>query len=221
MNPFDVIGPVMVGPSSSHTAGAVRLGRMARAIAGGKPVAARIGLHGSFARTYKGHGTDVAVVAGLLGMDMDDEAIPCALSIAAERGLRVTFETVDLDGVHPNTAVIRVTNDAGATTEITGSSLGGGRIVVTSLDGFSVSLTGTYPTWIVHHLDRPGVVASVAGALAAKNVNIGGMTVSRKRKGSLATSIIEVDQAGPGDLMESLMVLPNVTGVRYIEPNAL
>jgi len=221
VDPFDIIGPVMVGPSSSHTAGAVRLGRIARAAAGGSVVAADIGLHGSFATTYKGHGTDAALVAGLLGMGTDDERIPDALRIARDVGLDVRFRVVDLEDAHPNTAVIAVTNESCAVTEVVGSSVGGGRVVVSRLDGFRVNLTGAYPTWVIPHLDRPGVVAAVAGALSSSGVNIAGMTVARKQKGAEAIMVIEVDHPGPVELQGILAELPNVLGVRYIEPIAL
>ncbi|MGE5542043.1 MAG: L-serine ammonia-lyase, iron-sulfur-dependent subunit beta [Bacillota bacterium] len=224
MNPFDIIGPVMVGPSSSHTAGAVRLGRITRCVAGGRPVEAGIKLHGAFAKTYKGHGPDVALVAGLLGMDTDDERIPEALSIAGNEGLEVTFGIVDLGGadldagVHPNTVTIRVKNDSGEESEVTGSSIGGGSVVITHLNGFCVNLTGTYPTLVLLQLDRPGVVASVTGRLAANGVNIAAMTVARKERMKTATMVIELDQPVPASLLNDIASVPNVISARLVEP---
>lgn len=145
---FDIVGPVMIGPSSSHTAGAVRLGLMARKILGEPAVRADINLHGSFAQTYRGHGTDKALIAGILGFAPDDERIREALQLAEEKGLSYRFQKVNLEQAHPNTAVIHLTGTSGRTARVRGSSVGGGNIRITNIDGYEVELTGTYPALI-------------------------------------------------------------------------
>ena len=160
MNLFDILGPVMVGPSSSHTAGAARIGLMARTLLGGEPVKAAIHLHGSFAETGTGHGTDKALVGGLLGMKPDDLRIPYAFTEADKAGMAFTIDKVDLRDAHPNTAVIEVTNQEGKTLRIQASSLGGGRIEVNKLDGVDVSFSGAFNTLVVRNQDAHGVVAT-------------------------------------------------------------
>ena len=150
---FDILGPVMVGPSSSHTAGAVRIGNMARTLLGGEPKTARIGLYGSFAETGRGHGTDRALVAGLLGMKPDDLRIPDSFAIAAERGLEFSFSTARLREAHPNTAVLDVTGVSGRKLTLQAASIGGGRIRVEQLNGVEVNFTGTFNTLIIRHQD--------------------------------------------------------------------
>ncbi|MRR13484.1 L-serine ammonia-lyase, iron-sulfur-dependent, subunit beta, partial [bacterium] len=150
---FDILGPVMIGPSSSHTAGAVRLGSLARAIFGGQPGSARIGLHGSFATTGHGHGTDLALVAGLLGYRADDPAISSAMDAAAQAGLAVEVFDADLGEAHPNTAEFVLGGADGRQMRIVGSSLGGGDVVVTAIDDFDVEMTGELPTLLVDHQD--------------------------------------------------------------------
>ena len=163
---FDIVGPVMIGPSSSHTAGACRLGGLALAVFGSPPSRAHILLHGSFASTGPGHGTDLALVAGLLGMHPDDARIPRAFEIADEAGLSVSFAEVDLGDAHPNTAVFELEDASGRLMGVRGSSLGGGDVVVTEIDGFEVEVTGDLPVLVVGHVDRPGVIAAVTGLLA-------------------------------------------------------
>ena len=146
MNVFDIIGPVMIGPSSSHTAGAVRLGRVAWKILGDTVVKADIVLSGSFAQTYRGHGTDKALIAGVMGMDSDDERIRHSLQLAKECGMEFTFHETEIPGAHPNTARITVTGAKGGTTVIQGASIGGGNILITEINGMTVSFTGQYNT---------------------------------------------------------------------------
>lgn len=153
---FDVVGPVMIGPSSSHTAGAVRLGALARAVLGSTPKHAEIVLHGSFATTGRGHGTDIALVAGLLGMAPDDERIPDAMRHASEANLEVVFAAADLGDVHPNTALMNLTDDGGKLLAVRGSSVGGAAVVVDRLNSYEVDISGDYPMLIVGHIDRPG-----------------------------------------------------------------
>jgi L-serine dehydratase len=193
MNIFDIMGPVMVGPSSSHTAGAVRIGRVARRMLGSLPARAEILLHGSFAATGSGHGTDRAIVAGLLDMTPDDPRIPQSFRLAEEAGMEVTLQNVDLRDAHPNTAILRITNGEGRTLEVSASSLGGGRIRVNAIDGMEASFSGTYPTLIIRNEDKPGIVSEVSYLLSLKGANIAAMQLYRDRRGGLAVMVIECD----------------------------
>ena len=201
MNVFDIIGPVMIGPSSSHTAGAVRLGRVAWKILGERAVRAEIQLSGSFAQTYQGHGTDKALVAGIMGMHSDDERIRNSLQLAQDAGLAVTFQEIQLPGAHPNTARIALTGQNGGQAVVQGASVGGGTILVTEINGLSVSLTGQYNTILVLHQDKPGAIAAVTQFMAESGVNIGNFRLSRPQKGGEALMTIEVD----GDVADTLM----------------
>ncbi len=213
---FDIIGPVMVGPSSSHTAGAVRLGRLARAVLGEAPVRAEIGLHGSFASTGAGHGTDLALVAGLLGLAPDDPAIRSALDMAPAAGLEVAFSGADLGRAHPNTASFVLTAANGHRVELQGSSLGGGDVVLTRIDAYEVEVTGELPLLLVFHLDRPGEVATVTSALAEEGMNIARMQVSRERRGAGALMLIETDAPVSGAVVDRIASAPGITGVRVV-----
>ena len=201
MNVFDIIGPVMIGPSSSHTAGAVRLGRVAWKILGERAVRAEIQLSGTFAQTYQGHGTDKALVAGIMGMHSDDERIRNSLQLAQDSGLAVTFQEIQLPGAHPNTARIALTGQNGGQAVVQGASVGGGTILVTEINGLSVSLTGQYNTILVLHQDKPGAIAAVTQFMAESGVNIGNFRLSRPQKGGEALMTIEVD----GDVADTLM----------------
>ncbi len=191
---FDIVGPVMIGPSSSHTAGAVRLGLMARKILGEEAVRAEINLHGSFAMTYRGHGTDKALIAGILGFAPEDERIRDALDIASQKGIDYSFQTVTIEDAHPNTAVIYLTGAGGRTTRVRGASVGGGNIRITNIDGYNVELTGKYPALITIHHDCPGVITQVTKLLAEAGVNIAFMRVSRQNRGETAMMIMELDE---------------------------
>ncbi len=194
MSVFDIIGPRMVGPSSSHTAGALRLGLLARGLLGRTPERAKIGLHGSFATTYQGHGTDRAVVAGLLGMTPDDERIPRSLEVAREAGLEVVFEPIDLGSeAHPNTLSFELEADDQRAT-LTGISVGGGAIQVRDVNGRPVELTGEFDTLLIVARDIPGTTATVTRLLAEAGVNIAFLEVSREKRGRDATMIIQADQ---------------------------
>ncbi len=206
----------MIGPSSSHTAGAVRLGRLAAAVFGAQPVRARILLHGSFASTGHGHGTDLALVAGLLGMDTDDERIPSAFALAKEAGLEASFETADLGDAHPNTARFHLAGPDGREMLVQGCSVGGGDVVVTRIDDFDVEATGELPTLVVEHVDRPGVIAGVSAALAAAGVNIAGMRVSRVRRGARALMLIETDQAAGEGTIAAVRRVHDVLSIRSV-----
>ena len=201
MNVFDIIGPVMIGPSSSHTAGAVRLGRVAWKILGERAVRAEIQLSGSIAQTYQGHGTDKALVAGIMGMHSDDERIRNSLQLAQDSGLAVTFQEIQIPGAHPNTARIALTGQNGGQAVVQGASVGGGTILVTEINGLSVSLTGQYNTILVLHQDKPGAIAAVTQFMAESGVNIGNFRLSRPQKGGEALMTIEVD----GDVADTLM----------------
>lgn len=218
MGIFDIIGPVMIGPSSSHTAGAVRLARLARSVLGADPVRARIGLHGSFARTYRGHGTDRALAGGLLGLDPDDERIVEALELARRSGLALEFAAVELADAHPNTAVIELTDAAGRTVTVTGSSVGAGRVMVTRIDDYLVQLTGAYHTLLVAHKDQPGMVSRVTGLLALADVNIAAMRVARRDRGAQALTLIETDQAVRQDVLDTIAGLPQVNWALMVPP---
>ena len=190
MNLFDILGPVMVGPSSSHTAGAVRIGRMARALLGQEPVEAEILLHGSFASTGEGHGTHQALIAGLLGLSTDDPLVPRSFELAAERGLRFTFGTIALRDVHPNSALIRLTGARGGKLEVGASSPGGGRIRVFRVDGLDTSFSGELPPLVVHNTDQPGCVSQVTGVLARRGLNVATLQLNRGGRGGSACSIL-------------------------------
>lgn len=200
MRLFDVLGPVMTGPSSSHTAGAARIGWMAQKLLDDVPVAAEIGLHGSFALTGHGHGTDRALIAGLLGMLPDDPRIPNSFSIAEKNGLKFSFKAINMRGAHPNTCRIKLTGASGRILDITAESIGGGRVCVRSIDGISVNFTGEQNTLIVHNQDTPGHVSAVASALSHRQVNIANMQLFRSSEGGYAVMVIECDQRIPQDI---------------------
>lgn len=217
MNIIDVIGPVMIGPSSSHTAGAVRLGLLAAGILGSRPAVAEIHLHGSFAETYRGHGTDMALLAGLMGWKPDDERIPEAEKYAAECGMRYGFHKIDLGNLtHPNTVLFRLTDAAGSSCEIIGSSVGGGQVKVTSIDGFPVELTGRLPAILTLHEDKRGVIALVSSTLANGGVNIATMRLFRNDRGGTASMVIECDQDVPPCIINLIGALEQIHSVRFI-----
>lgn len=214
---LDIIGPVMVGPSSSHTAGACRLGLIARALVGGTPDVAKVELHGSFARTGTGHGTDRAIAGGLLGYAPDDERLRDSLEAAEAAGMKITFENAKLRGEHhPNTTKITVTRD-GRTATMIGSSLGAGRILVTQVDGFPVDITGAYTTLVVVAHDEPGIVAQVATALSEQSVNLATMRVSRRHKGGDAIHVYELDSPPDAAAVERIRNLRAVKTIRVVE----
>jgi L-serine dehydratase len=207
---LDIIGPVMVGPSSSHTAGACRLGLLARCLVGGTPERARIELHGSFARTGEGHGTDKAIVGGLMGFRPDDERLRTALEIAEREGLDYRFEKTKLgeeNDVHPNTVRISVERGERASVMM-GSSLGAGRVLVTEIDGYPVEVTGSYNTIVLVAEDIPGSIARIAGVLADDHINIASLRLTRKERGGDAFMVIEVDEQPDESVREDIRALP-------------
>jgi len=198
MSFLDIIGPVMIGPSSSHTAGAARLGRLAKACWGTDPLDdITVFLRGSFAFTSKGHGTDKAVVAGLMGMLPDDERIRNALMLAKEAHFPYRLTTEDVDGAHPNSARFSFLGKNGQRLDVVGASIGGGAVEIQEIDGFSVAINGELPTLITFHKDTRGVVAAVAALMAGQNINIASMTLHRKARGGVATLVTELDMNAP------------------------
>lgn len=206
----------MVGPSSSHTAGAVRIGLITRKLLGRPPVRAELLLHGSFAATGKGHGTDRALVAGLLGMDPDDPDIPRSFALAERAGLLVRIGSVVLRGAHPNSVLLKVEDERGNTLEVNASSLGGGRVRVNAIDGLDASFTGDYPTLIIRNEDRPGAVAEVTSILSRRKVNIATMQLYRNMRGGLAVMVMESDQDIWQEAVEELRSCPGIVRVTYL-----
>lgn len=217
MNIMDVIGPVMIGPSSSHTAGAVRLGLMARSILGIDVKKADISLHGSFAETYRGHGTDMALIAGLMGWATDDERIPRAMEYADDMGLQYKFNKVDLGSLtHPNTVLFKLTGIDGSGIEVTGSSIGGGQILVTNIDGMDVEVSGKFPALITTHIDKPGVINMISGILAYYHINIATMRLFRDDESGVASLLIECDQEVPEHVVAMVEHLDGICNVRSV-----
>ena len=216
MSLFDILGPVMVGPSSSHTAGAVRMGLVGRQLLGGTPATAHIVLHGSFAATGTGHGTDRALIAGLLGMEPDDERIPMSFALARDAGMEFTFERRELRNAHPNTALLSLTAPDGSHVSLQCASTGGGRILVTALDGAEVSFSGEHNTLIIRNEDRPGMVSLVSSLLADAGVNIATLQLCRDKRGGSAAMVIEVDQSLSAALLDVLGRQDGVSRATYI-----
>lgn len=215
---FDVIGPIMVGPSSSHTSGAATIAWMMRQIFSGTPVRADITFYGSFANTYRGHGTDRAVVGGLLGFKSYDERIRDAFELAKEAGLAVSFTAdSDTETAHPNTIDILLEGDDGHTLFVRGESLGGGRVRIVKLNNISVEFTGEYSTLIVDHQDKTGTVAYITSRLAKHRINIAFMKLFREEKGQKAYTVIESDDYIPAELKGELLEYPTIEHVELIE----
>ena len=213
MRLFDVLGPVMTGPSSSHTAGAVRIGLTAWRLLGSRPLNAEIQLHGSFAATGRGHGTDKALVAGLLGMQPDDPRIPQSFELARQAGLQFSMGSVTLRGAHPNTAVLHLTGEDGRSLEVVGASIGGGRISICQIDGITTNFGADYNTLIVHNLDTPGHVAAVTGCLSDHAINIATMQLYRSTAGGYAVMVLECDQPIPDEVIAELRQKPGIVKV--------
>ena len=216
MNIFDIVGPVMVGPSSSHTAGAVKIGYVSRKLLGEEVKEARILLYGSFLTTGTGHGTRKALVAGLLGMKTDDIRISDAIELAEKAGMKIEFGEAHLKEAHPNTAQLFLTGVSGRTLEIIGQSLGGSRINIAEIDGIETNFSGEYPTLVVHNLDQPGHVSEVTSMLAHKGVNIAYMQLYRSNRGGEAVMVVECDQEIPREGIEWLEKVEGVKKVTYL-----
>lgn len=218
MDIFDLIGPVMVGPSSSHTAGAVRIGQVARRLLGDTPVKAELYLHGSFADTGSGHGTDRALIAGLLGMSPDDERIPHSFELARDAGMSFEFHTVSLRAAHPNSALLKLWGKDGSRMEIIGASIGGGRIQVREINGMKLNFSAELPTLIVRNNDRPGSVAEVSRVLAELRINIGTFQVNRSSRGGDAIMVIECDAPIEPDTVRRIREMPGIIGAIGVNP---
>lgn len=216
MNLFDILGPVMVGPSSSHTAGAVKIGYFSRKLIDEPIVKANILLHGSFLATGIGHGTQKAIVAGLLGMKPDDERIPDSFQYAEQEHMEVHIGEIDLPNAHPNSVKLYLTGQSGKTLEIVGESIGGSRINISQIDGLTANVNGDYPTLIVHNVDQPGHVAEVTSMLSHKSVNIASMKLYRSHRGGDAVMIIECDQKIPKESIKWLEHLEGIAKVTYL-----
>ncbi|MBQ8555232.1 MAG: L-serine ammonia-lyase, iron-sulfur-dependent subunit beta [Clostridia bacterium] len=216
MDLFDLIGPVMIGPSSSHTAGAARIGITARMLLGEEIIRAEIGLHGSFAKTYRGHGTDRAIVGGLMGMQVDDERLRESLELAREVGLSVHFQRIVIRGAHPNTVRVTLTGASGRMLTMEAASVGGGNIEVHKIDGLGVNFTGKENTLIIRHTDTPGAISSVTGILARKRLNIANMQGYRRKAGGDAMMVLELDGIPEQEDIETIRRMPDVQGVTFL-----
>lgn len=214
---FEILGPVMIGPSSSHTAGAEKLGKAASIIGGSKFDTVEFHLHGSFAKTYQGHGTDKALAAGILGMNADDERLKDSLELAEQKGIKLVFAEVDMGDVHPNTVKIVMKDGEDIILTLTGSSIGGGNVVITELDGTSLEITGQYPVIVVKHKDIRGMVSKITGVIADHQLNIATLQVSRENKGEIATTVVEIDSAAPADIVAELLEIENVVSARVLD----
>jgi L-serine dehydratase len=213
---LDVMGPVMVGPSSSHTAGTARLGRVAREILDEDPVAVRFVLHPPLAATYRGHGSDFALVGGSIGLSVDDPRIPEAIRIAEQMGVNVEFAEEDLGDVHPNTVRIEIrgkTHEA----EIAGSSIGGGVIEVFKINGFQTRFKGDSPTLLLFYRDRPGMISEVTRTIAEEGINIASLSCSRKQRGKDAFMQIDIDSPLSREAIDRICALPDMARAQYLD----
>ena len=216
MRLFDVLGPVMTGPSSSHTAGAVRIGSTARRLLGEQPAEAEILLYGSFAATGRGHGTDRALVAGLLGLRPDDPRLPDSFALAEEAGMKFTIHPVELRAAHPNTTVLTLKSKAGRTLVLKAASVGGGRIRVTEIDGVPADFGGDSNTLIIHNEDTPGCIAEVTMSLAQRRINIASMQLFRAATGVYAVMVLECDEPIPDEIAGQLGSQPGIVKVTIL-----
>lgn len=208
----------MVGPSSSHTAGAVRLGNIARRICGQDIKEVDFYLHGSFAQTYKGHGTDKALLGGVLGLKTSDEGIRDSFALASQAWIKYGFHTADLGNLHPNTVKIVIQGEKTACPcSVVGSSTGGGNVLITEINGMAVEFTGQYPTIVSLHHDEPGVVARVSAILAANNINIAFLKVFRQARAGEATMVIETDQQVDRIILDQLEGLAGIYRILFVD----
>lgn len=215
MDIFDIVGPIMVGPSSSHTAGAVRIGYIGGKLLGEPVKKAQILLYGSFLATGEGHGTKKAIVAGLLGMEPDDYRISDSFNIAKAKDMEIEFGEAKLNEGHPNSALLRLEGINGNKIEVLGQSIGGSRINIAQIDGIDTNFSGECPTLIVHNMDQPGHVSEVTSMLAHKSVNIATMQLYRSAKGGNAVMVVECDQQIPKEGIEWLKHIEGILKVTY------
>lgn len=216
MNIFEILGPVMVGPSSSHTAGAVRIGYVCRKLIGEIIVTADIELYGSFLLTGKGHGTPQAIVAGLLGMTPDDARIPDSFEIAKAQGLKFTIGEAKLKEAHPNSVLLKLTGESGKELEVIGESLGGSIINIAQIDGLPANISGDYPTMIASNMDVPGMVAKVSKVLFEAKINIAQMHLYRASRGKNSVLIAECDQEIENKTLNDIRDLDGIMKVSYL-----
>jgi L-serine dehydratase len=219
LNIFDIIGPVMIGPSSSHTAGAVRIGRVSRKILGDDVAKAEIGLAGSFAQTGRGHGTDRALLAGLMGMDTDDDRIKNSFTVAKEQGLEYHISEIKIPHSHPNTVKLHLTGNTGKECAVQGSSVGGGNIIITSVNEMETELSGSADTLIIAHKDMPGMIAAVTSLMAEHGVNIGNFKLNRPHRGFQAVMTVEIDGTMDQAVIANLQAMPHIDSVVYLRAN--
>ena len=217
MNVFDIIGPVMIGPSSSHTAGAARLGKVAKIMFGKDIKKAHIYMHGSFAKTGKGHGTDKALIAGLLGMEPDNDDLRYSFDIAQEHGMEFEFSAIEVENVHPNTVRIILNGENDEKLTMEGSSVGGGCILVYKLNNYEVNLNFENPSIVVVHTDHPGVIAKVTDELYKYGVNICDFHLSRKSKGGEALMTIGMDSMPDSKIAEDISAIDFVSAVNLLD----
>ncbi len=216
MNLLDIVGPIMVGPSSSHTAGAVKIGQISKKLLDDRVVCAKLYMHGSFAATGKGHGTDRALIAGLLGMSVDDDRIPDSFNVAEEQGLIFSFENIELRDAHPNSVKLQLVGEDEKRLEVVAASIGGGRIRICEIDGLKANFEGDYPTLIVHSEDRPGHALGVTAMLAHRAINIASMQVYRAARGGYAVMVIECDNEVSEDSIVWLKKQEGIIKVTYL-----
>ncbi|WP_077370023.1 L-serine ammonia-lyase, iron-sulfur-dependent subunit beta [Anaerosalibacter sp. Marseille-P3206] len=213
---FDILGPIMIGPSSSHTAGAARLGKIAAQIEGNNFYKVSFLLHGSFAKTYRGHGTDRALVAGVLGMEPSDERIRDSLKIAKEKGIEIEFIETDLGYEHPNTVKIIFHKTDESEFYVTGSSIGGGNILVTDIDGTKVDFAGVLPTLILKYNDKKGTISKISTILSYNEINIATMKVTRDNK--IATMVLEADSYIDDSVIKEITKFKDIFYIKAINP---
>ena len=216
MDVFDIIGPIMVGPSSSHTAGACRIGKYARGILSEEPMNAVIKLSGSFKKTYRGHGTDKAIIAGLLGFNEDDERIRDSIEIAKREGRNFTIVEEDIENAHANTAEITMTKTNGEKVIIEGASIGGGNILITRINDAKVHINGLFDVLVVGHVDIPGMVYKITKILYEWKININGLSLHREEKSGNAVAIIEVDDKISDKLCDEMRAIENIKYVTLL-----
>lgn len=211
---FDILGPIMIGPSSSHTAGAARLGKIARDIASKGFNKVKFYLHGSFAKTYKGHGTDKALVAGILGIEPEDERLKDSFDLAKEANIEIEFIEADLGYQHPNTVKIVFTYPEGEDFYVLGSSIGGGNVIVYDINGDLLEFTGSYPTMLIKYPDQKGIISKVSSIVSNGDINIATMKVTRENK--VATMLCEFDVPLQEDMMDEIKNMKELTTARFI-----
>ena len=211
---FDVMGPIMIGPSSSHTAGAARIGRLAKKICGKDFTKVVFHLHGSFAKTYMGHGTDKALVAGALGMLPDDENLRDSFEIAKKRNVNYSFEQVDLGDVHPNSVKVEMFYEDGRVSYVIGSSIGGGNIKIIDIDGLKIDSTNAFPTLILKYNEQKGIISFVSTLLAENEYNIEKM-ITEKNNG-IVTLLVEIDKELTDEMKSKILHNERFILTKYI-----